>query len=97
MKLAGFLLTCLFACHHADVADARKQAEAFAKKIPGATEVQCTDSDSDGDGYVSCTVFRGSDDPLPIQCGAENWCVSNCAHGCRIAVPGTGRKKSKSD
>ena len=69
MKRALMILM-LVGCNHADVADARKQAEEFMKKIPGAESVQCNDSDSDGDGYVSCTIFRGSADPLAIQCGA---------------------------
>jgi hypothetical protein len=89
MKTTIAAILIMAACHNADVASARKQAEEFAKEIPGAVRVQCNDSDSDGDGYVSCTIFRGSNDPLPIQCGAENWCVTNCAHGCRLAIPTT--------
>lgn len=75
-------------CHSADVGSARRQAQEFMKKIPGAVSVECNDTDSNGDGYVSCTIFRGSRDPVAIQCGAENWCVTNCASGCRLAVPG---------
>lgn len=82
----ALLILVLFGCNNADVKDAQTQAETFMKQIPGAMSVQCNDSDSDGDGYVSCTIFRGSADPLAIQCGAENWCVTNCAHGCRLAT-----------
>jgi hypothetical protein len=85
MKRA-LLLLMLAGCHNADVADAQRQAEKFMQKIPGAVSVQCNDSDSNGDGYVSCTIFRGSAEPLAIQCGAENWCATNCAHGCRLAT-----------
>lgn len=82
-----FLAFLVVGCNYADIDAAKRQAKEFANKIPGAESVQCNDTDSDGYGYVSCTIFRGSADPLPIQCGAENWCVVNCAHGCRLAIP----------
>lgn len=74
------------ACHAADIGEARKQAAVFARKIPGFQSVECVDSDSDGDGYISCTVFRGDREPVAIKCGSENYCVSNCAHGCHLVV-----------
>jgi hypothetical protein len=86
------LILMLVGCHNADIADARHQAEKFMQKIPGAQSVLCNDSDSNGDGYVSCTIFRGSADPVAIQCGAENWCAFNCAHGCRLAAIQQGTK-----
>lgn len=90
-KIVIASLLFLTACHNADVGEATRQAKEFMKKISGATAVECNPTDSDGDGYISCTVFRGSADPLPIQCGAENYCVFNCAHGCRMAIPTTRR------
>ena len=92
MKHALLALTMvLTGCSSADVSDARKQAQDFMTKIPNAKSVECNDSDSNKDGYVSCTVFRTTGDPIGIQCGAENWCVFNCAHGCRMAIPTTSR------
>lgn len=42
----------------------------------------CSDTDSDGDGYVSCTVnLKEHPDPLLIECRARN------GHGCRGALP----------
>lgn len=78
------LIIAVAACSHADADKALKEAKDFAKNIDNATGVTCNDSDSDGDGYVSCTVFRKGADPLAISCGAENWCVTNCAKGCKV-------------
>jgi hypothetical protein len=86
-----FITTLIIACH-ADVQSANQQAREFIKRLPGATDVVCNDSDSDGDGYVSCTVFRGQQDPLAISCGAENWCAFNCAKGCKL-MPYVGASK----
>jgi len=89
-----FITTLIIACTHADAQSADQQAREFIKHLPGATDVVCNDSDSDGDGYVSCTVFRGALDPLAISCGAENWCTFNCAKGCKLTPQGVGSKKS---
>jgi hypothetical protein len=86
MKQLKFTLCALLvtACSHADPNKALQEAKDFVKNIDNATNVTCNDSDSDGDGYVSCTVFRKGADPLAISCGAENWCMTNCAKGCKI-------------
>lgn len=84
MKKLLASLTLLVACSTADIGRARKYAEDFAKNVDGATGVDCNDSDSDNDGYVSCTVFRKGMDPLPLSCGAERFCVFNCASGCKV-------------
>jgi hypothetical protein len=83
------LVIALAACSHADADKAKREAQDFMQHIDGATSVECNDTDSDGDGYVSCTVFRKGDDPLPISCGAEKWCVANCATGCKYTPLGT--------
>lgn len=77
------LLFALACCSRTDTAKANSSAHEYMRDVPGATGAQCADTDSDGDGYVSCTIFRGSADPLPIQCGSEKWCVWNCASGCK--------------
>ncbi len=92
------LMLCLVACTHADINEARNEAKEFVKHFPNATGVECNESDSDGDGYVSCTIFRDGDDPLPIACGAENWCVFNCARGCKVlGLPSSNRKRKRAD
>ncbi|HSX22289.1 MAG TPA: hypothetical protein VLE97_05890 [Gaiellaceae bacterium] len=100
MKQLGMLVVLLAlaaACHNADVDEATKEANAYAKHFQNVTSVECNASDSDGDGYVSCTIFRADADPVPIACGAENWCVANCAKGCKmLSLPSSKPRKSSS-
>jgi len=78
------ILASLCACSRTDVDAANKAAKAFVKNIDGATGVVCADTDTDGDGYVSCTVFMGKGvEPMQIQCGSETICINNCARGCK--------------
>lgn len=77
------ILLLLAACERTDVSAANSSAATFAKNIPNATGTTCADVDSDGDGYVTCTVFRGEQEPMQIQCGSERLCVWNCARGCK--------------
>lgn len=86
-KIVSVFVFAMIACSTADVQKATKQAEEFAKHMPEATGVTCNDSDSDGDGYVSCTVFRGDKDPLALSCGAQRFCSCNCASGCKLMAP----------
>lgn len=75
------------ACSSADVGKAEKAAKEYAQNVPDATgKVTCVASDSDGDGYVSCTVFRTKGDPVAIECGSQKFCACNCAKGCKAAV-----------
>lgn len=88
--IALILALCAFpACDTTDHAAANQSAKEFMSNIPGATGVQCADQDTDNDGYVSCTIFRGSADPLPIQCGSQKYCI-NCSRGCKY-IPFKGR------
>jgi len=82
----------LVAACTADVAKAKDEAQSFMQHIPGATSVMCNESDSDHDGYVSCTVFRGDKDPIAISCGAEIMCSCNCASGCKL-MPYVGKAR----
>lgn len=81
--LISLILLALTACQRTDVVAANASATDFAKHVPGATSAVCADVDADGDGYVSCTVFRGNDEPMQIQCGSERICIWNCARGCK--------------
>lgn len=65
--------------------DSEKEALAFAQELglPENTKATCTDRDTDGDGYVSCTLHSpGEEGPTitPVDC-APVW------GGCRITVP----------
>lgn len=91
MKKILLSITFLVACANVDINKANREAKEFARNIAGASGVSCNDTDSDHDGYVSCTVFRGEKDPIAISCGAEVRCLFNCASGCRVtplAYPG---------
>jgi hypothetical protein len=83
MTRLALLALALIGCARVDIDEVRHEASDYARNLPGTTNVVCADADSDGDGYVSCTVFRGSGDPIAIQCGAERYCLFNCAHGCK--------------
>lgn len=50
--------------------NAENSARDWAHGVQGSTGVKCTSYDTDGDGYVSCTIFRESGDPLFVECGS---------------------------
>lgn len=59
-------------------------AQEFSKQLDGVvTGTDCVDRDTDGDGYVTCTVFRKDKDPLSILCAAK-WSLNK---GCKMALP----------
>lgn len=64
--------------------DIEADAHAFACKMDGKNPqgIECVNTDSDNDGYVTCTVFRQDRDPYSIQCAArKEW------RGCKITTP----------
>lgn len=62
----------------------KTEAETFARSMGESyTGINCVTYDSDGDGYVSCTIFRSGKDPLPIEC-ARKWSRNS---GCKLAMP----------
>lgn len=61
---------------HAAQKEAKKWAADLGLQVTG---VSCGDVDSDGDGYVSCTIALVNGDTKAIECrGAYSW-----GHGCR--------------
>ena len=73
------------------VGKAEDNARTFANKMFGQSNVrgvscmQGYSADSDGDGYVSCTVaFHGERRPEAIECATEHF--GNCNTGCRMAT-----------
>lgn len=70
------------ACPSSKTADTEDDARTFARNTGDEiTGVSCVDRDTDGDGYVSCTVFRRGKDPLAIEC-ARGWTMNR---GCKLA------------
>ena len=94
-KILIILVLLLSACDRTDHEAANRAAQEYMTHIPHATSVECADQDTDGDGYVTCTVFRGDLEPMPIQCGSEKYCY-NCARGCKY-VPFYGGSKKRAD
>lgn len=58
---------------------ATETAQRFARRTPGATDVECMSYDTDQDGYVSCTIFRDGAESLFLEC--YSW---GSAGTCRV-------------
>ena len=86
------------ACSNTDAKAAEAAAAQYAQKVKGATgDVSCTQKDSDGDGYVTCTIFMAEGENQSVERGSEKHCVfSDCARGCKIVdtvkYTGKGRR-----
>jgi hypothetical protein len=85
-----FLITfLLFGCfeNHQEL---NKQVQAFCTNLgytyKGHT---CQDTDSDGDGYVSCTV-RVQEEPIPIAIECKS--MYRWGDGCRMQHLGSFRR-----
>jgi len=83
MRASILVLIFVGACTRTDPTAADSAARLFVKNIPGTTGLECARTDSDGDGYCSCTVFRGTEEPMQIACGCEAICIWNCVRGCK--------------
>lgn len=59
-----------------------EEAKVFAGHLPDGkdAEIECAGYDSDGDGYVSCTIFREGQEPLFVECSRKTWTLTK---GCR--------------
>lgn len=90
-------LSMFTACNKTDAAAAEKSAAEYAQKVKGATgDISCTQKDSDGDGYVTCTIFMAEGEDRSVECGAQARCwFGDCARGCKIVdtVKFTGGKR----
>ena len=81
-RLSIFLLSSLlFGCLE-DSAKLQNQAKEFTKSMgydfKGAS---CMNTDNDNDGYVSCAVNIGMQEPLQIECASL---YSIVCSGCRL-------------
>ncbi len=65
-----------------DVANMKRQANSFViglgYELKENSEPQCQDYDSDGDGYVSCTVAVKGGNPMAIECKSDYALGSGC-------------------
>lgn len=61
--------------------DAEDHALEYARKLGnGYRTIGCTDTDSDDDGYVSCTIMHPDGGRSGIQCATG---IASCASGCK--------------
>jgi len=82
--IAITLLAVLSACG-IDGTKARKNADTFTRTALGATpkKITCQNTDSDGDGYVSCTVRDSEGELYALQCSGAFSFNSGCRLGIR--------------
>lgn len=82
--LSFVLCSCISSKEHATV-----EAKKFAQEL-GMTDaiVVCQEYDTNGDGYVSCTLKHG-ENLTPVECRVVTDCIGS---GCRIAVGQRGIK-----
>ena len=80
--LALFTISCYW--NHKEVAE--ESAALYAKKmVPGFTGVDCVNQDTDGDGYVSCSIATPSG-IVAVDCvGAQSPWTFPKNTGCRPA------------
>ena len=86
MKKFAFALLVLSACsgewqgsaEHAEQ-EARTHAEKLGWELKG---VACTGSDSDADGYISCTVALTDGSERALECASGGW---DHIKGCKSA------------
>lgn len=81
LLIAALLLGC------GDVEKAKAAARTYATdlgyKVVG---VACTGTDTDGDGYMGCSVrVEGSDAPIALEC--ESGGFGSFTQGCKVALP----------
>ncbi len=75
-----FVTRCFFSGGQAEK-EAHKWAASMGYDIQG---VSCVDRDTDGDGYVSCTVnVKSNPQPIPIECAVS----ISMNSGCRVQKP----------
>lgn len=75
-------LACLLLCACGDVEVAKGYARSYASDLGySVIGVACTGTDSDGDGYISCTVRVKDDEPLILQCASGS--AASFTAGCK--------------
>jgi hypothetical protein len=63
---------------------AKKEAEKWSSQMyPGEkVNIVCQDVDTDGNGYVSCTIKPGDKNPIALECSVNlSW-----NDGCRLPI-----------
>ncbi len=69
MKKILLAIIMLAACGHKDKSELEKEAMSYATKEGGNVKaVNCVTLDSDGDHYVTCTIFYGDRQKEEILC-----------------------------
>jgi hypothetical protein len=75
-------LAALVGC--GDIEHAKASARSYARDLGyTAVGVSCTGTDSDGDGYVACSVrVEGQDAPIALECSHGDFTFTE---GCKLA------------
>ena len=80
--LLAILIVSVIGCADPDWERPSRAVKEFMSHIPGSVSAVCAKTDTDGDGYVSCTIFRGERDPLYVDCPSP-WTVYAKNNPCR--------------
>ena len=85
IKITALSLVLLSGCF-GDPEAAKSAARAYAKDMGyEVVGVSCTGTDTDGDGYVSCTLqVKGHQDPIALECTRGEFTFTS---GCKVAMP----------
>lgn len=85
-------ITLIFSCGNGSAPEfAQSYADKHYPDNKGTECIEGLDSDSDDDGYISCTVFLPEDKAIPIECASHHYgCLSKS--GCRMA---TGKSSNR--
>lgn len=91
LVIAGLGIVLFASCRSIDYAgQARNEALSYGKGLGlQVVNAECSNRDSDGDDYVSCTLAQKDGDKtalLPLEC--SYWIGS----GCKVALPKTVHK-----
>jgi hypothetical protein len=87
MKNIGYLATFVFVvtllvAPSCGSGEAETYALEHARKMgPGYVTLGCVGTDSDDDGYVSCTIKGPEGEMIGVQCATG---IASCASGCKM-------------
>lgn len=85
--LAAVIILVVGGSFWAGAGDAPASAEAWVKEWRPGAKVECQKRDTDGNGYVSCTVGferNGEREVESIECGVNRWYHGFNTSGCRL-------------
>lgn len=86
MKFPVLIIASLLLAGCGDVEKARAAAKQYAQELGyKPLGIACTSTDTDGDGYVACSVrIEDKAEPLALECSRGDWTFTE---GCKVAMP----------